>query len=74
MSSKRFRQSGHTMVVTLLDLPFIWLGTYAIVNGLWIVAIVCIIASIGLGVLQINALAADYAKWRQSEEVNDGNS
>lgn len=68
---QKFQQSGYTTIVTLLDLPFIWLGMYAVMNSQWIIFVVCIVASLGMGVFQINALAADYAKWRQGRELHE---
>ena len=71
VNPQKFRQSGYTTIVTLLDIPFIWLGVYAVMNSQWIIFVVCIVASLGMGVFQINALAADYAKWRQDRELNE---
>lgn len=71
VNPQKFRQSGYTTIVTLLDIPFIWLGVYAVMNSQWIIFVVCIVASLGMGVFQINALAADYAKWRQGRELNE---
>jgi len=77
VSHMKFRQSGYTTALTLLDLPFVFGGTYFIMNSQWILAITCLIASIGMGMLQIDSLAADYAKWRKGverHEFNEGNN
>lgn len=71
MEHAKFRQSGYTTALTLLDLPFVFGGTYFIMNSQWILAIICLIASIGMGMFQINALAADYAKWRKGLELHE---
>lgn len=71
VNPQKFRQSGYTTIVTLLDIPFVWLGVYAVMNSQWIIFVVCMVASLGMGVFQINALAADYAKWRQGRELHE---
>lgn len=71
VNPQKFRQSGYTTIVTLLDLPFIGAGTYFILNSQWLLAVICLVGSIGMGVFQINALAADYAKWRKGVELHE---
>lgn len=69
--SKKFKPSKWTTIISLCDVPLVWIGVYSILNSAWAVAIVGFVGSVGLTMFHNYALAADYAKWRQGRELHE---
>lgn len=68
---EKFKPSKWTTIISLCDIPLIWIGTLAILNSEWIVTIICIVGSLGLTAFHNFALAADYAEWRRGRELHE---
>ncbi len=71
ISTNKFKPSKWTTIVSLCDVPLVWIGVLSILNSEWIVAIVCFVGSVGLTMFHGSALAADYAKWAQGRELHE---
>lgn len=65
---KGFRSSAYTKIIGWGSTAFIFVSCMSIYGRNWPVAIICFVGAFGLSAFEMNGLAADYAKWRQSVE------
>lgn len=65
VSVNKFKPSKWTTIISFCDIPLVWLGVLSIINGAWLIVAVCFVGSIGLTLFHGNALATDYAKWKE---------